>query len=222
MKVSVVIPVYNEEKCIGDCLTALLNQTHAPDEIIVVDNNSTDTSAQIAERMGAQVVKEPKQGMIHARNRGFESARYPIIARCDADCIPPKNWVKTIVVDFDENIDALTGPFTTYDTMPLLAQLFSVIYFNGMRFLQSGKNTLAGPNMCLTREIWKKVKDTVCLDAGQVHEDIDLAIHINQAGGMIKFDDNLLMSTSGRRVRHNPLSFFIEYPIRLVKTMTRH
>lgn len=222
MKISVVIPVYNEEKLIASCLTALLNQTHAPDEIIVVDNNSTDTSAQIAEKMGVRVVKEPKQGMIYARNRGFESARYPIIARCDADCIPPKDWVKTIVSHFDENTDALTGPIITHDTSPLLAQLYSTVYFRGMRLLQGGKNTLIGPNMSLTKKMWEKIKDTVCLDDSQVHEDIDLAIHINKAGGTIKFDENLLMSTSGRRAQHNPLSFFIEYPVRLIKTVTRH
>lgn len=85
--VSVVIPAYNEERYLAACLTSLQKQTLKNFETIVVDNNSTDKTAEIARRFGAKVVKELKQGIIPARERGFREAKAEIIARTDADTI---------------------------------------------------------------------------------------------------------------------------------------
>ena len=63
MKVSVVIPSYNEEKYIGRCLEGIALQIEKPDEVIVVDNNCTDKTVEIAEKFGATIIKEKKQGM---------------------------------------------------------------------------------------------------------------------------------------------------------------
>jgi len=79
-----------------------------------------------------------------------------------------------------------------------------------------------GPNMIITKEIWQKVKDKVCLDNKKVHEDIDLAIHILKTGGKIKRDDSLIVKASGRRIKTNPFSFFIEYPLRCLKMLLNH
>ena len=64
MKVSVVIPVYNEKKRIKKCLDSLLSQSEKPDEIIVVDNNSTDSTVSIVRKYkGVNLVHEKKQGI---------------------------------------------------------------------------------------------------------------------------------------------------------------
>src|SRR6266567_2953645 len=94
LRISVVIPVYNEEKYLGKCLDSLMRQNVKADEIIVVDNNSTDNSVAIAKKYPIRVVFEKTQGMIPARNHGFNEARYEIIARTDADTILPVNWIK--------------------------------------------------------------------------------------------------------------------------------
>ena len=75
MKVSVVIPAYNEEKYIVDCLKALSNQTIAPDEVIVVDNNSTDKTASLARQAGAKVITVLEPGITPARTAGFNAAK---------------------------------------------------------------------------------------------------------------------------------------------------
>jgi len=62
MKISVVIPAYNEEKLLKKTLESIRDQIEKPFEIIVVDNNSTDKTAQVAKKMGAIVIKEVKQG----------------------------------------------------------------------------------------------------------------------------------------------------------------
>jgi len=221
MKVSIVIPAYNEEKCLGQCLKSIVEQIDQPDEVIVVDNNSTDKTAEIAKQFGAKVVKEEKQGMIFARNRGFNEAKYEIMARCDADTILPKDWIKKIKKNFRKNINALTGPVIFYD-LPLHFDLSAKLYFLFLKVIQGFKNTLAGPNMILAKSLWNKVKDNVCLDDKRVHEDIDLALHINKVGGKIYIDPSLVVKVSGRRIVNNPFSFFCEYPIRLLKTEFNH
>ena len=113
--VSAVVPAFNEEASIGTCVERLLNQTVVPDEVIVVDNNSRDRTAEIARGRGARVVAEPTQGMIPARNRGFNEARCDVIARCDADTRVPPDWIERIRDHFlDPEVDALCLPYDTY------------------------------------------------------------------------------------------------------------
>lgn len=222
MKISVVVPVYNEEKYIENCLNSLINQSEKPDEIIVVDNNCIDKTIFLTKQYPVKIIKEKKQGMIFARNRGFNEAKHEIIARCDADTILPINWIKKIKKNFNRfPIDALTGPVTPYDLI-IKTKDFAITYFEIMRFIQNGAETLVGPNMVITKKIWKKVKNKVCLNDNQVHEDIDLAIHIFKEGGKIKRDNSLIIKMSGRRIKNNPLSFFVEYPVRMVKTFQAH
>ncbi len=220
MEISVVIPVLNEEKRIRNCIQALLNQEVKPDEIIVADAASTDNTAKIAKEMGVKIVEEPERGIAKTRNKGFNAAQYEIIARCDADSIVPTNWIKRIKEDFSkEKIDALTGPIIYFDLSPNNA-IYSKIFLYLMKFIQ-GYHTLIGNNMALRKEMWEKIKDTACKDDKNMHEDIDLAIHVHKHGGVIKYDPLLIAKNSGRRIKNNPISFFIEYPIRLIKTILK-
>ena len=223
MKVSVVIPVYNEEKYIGYCLNSLMKQIVPPDEIIVVDNNCADKTIEIAGRYpNVKIIKEKQQGMIYARNRGFNTAQGDIIARCDADTILPTNWIKKIKANFEkEKIDALTGPLV-FNEFPINGLFLVKVFLNVMKYLQHGKETLIGPNMIITKKIWEKVKNKVCLDDKKVHEDIDLTIHILQNGGTIYRDNTLIIQESARRIINNPLSFFVEYPLRAIMTFKHH
>lgn len=222
MKVSIVIPSYNEEKYLGQCLKSVSQQIEQPDEVIVVDNNSTDKTEEIAKQFGARVVKEEKQGMIFSRNRGFNEAKNELIARCDADTILPKDWIKKIKFHFTQQpIDALTGPVTFYD-LPFETPVFSKALGRLAKLFLKGKNILSGPNIVITKQIWGKVANQVCLNDKLVHEDIDLAIHIHKIGGEIVWDDSLIVKISGRRIKKNPLSFFIEYPTRVIQTLYAH
>jgi len=220
MKISVVIPAFNEEKYIGACLKGVNDQEIKADEIIVVDNNSTDKTKSIAEKMGATVVIEKKQGLIHARNKGFESAKYEIIARCDADCIVPEDWVKKILENFkNKNIDALSGPIIFYDSFLRSASTHpSRLYLESLRVLSKGNRYLVGPNMAITKDIWRKVKTIVNLDDSKVHEDIDLSLNIIKVNGKIEYDNSLVVKSSSRRIKSKPKSFFLEYPTRIAKT----
>lgn len=222
MKVSVVIPVFNEELFIGTCLTHLKNQIEPPDEIILADNNCTDRTIEIARRFKVRIIKESRQGIIPARNTGYDAVKYDIIARCDADSLVPPTWIRRIKYNFTKkSIDALTGPLHYYD-LPVknLMPLFNTYAAMLSKIIKH--YPLHGPNMALTKKMWLAIRDEVCLDDSEVHEDHDISLHIYQRGGKIEYDRYLTVKTSGRRIKHDPTAFFLEYPMRAVKTLRKH
>lgn len=224
MKVSVVIPVYNEEKYIQNCLDSLLKQEEKPDEIIVVDNNCTDKTIKIVRKYKEiKIIEEKKQGMTPARNKGFDTAKYEIIARCDADSILPANWIKGIKKTFSNNsqVVGFTNSVIFYDlSFVNKSNLPSDVFYYISKIIL-GFPSFVGPSMAITKKAWIKVKKELCADDKDVHEDIDLAIHIKKYGEIF-FEPNVVAKISGRRIKYNPLSFFLEYPLRLIKMLKRH
>ena len=223
MKVSVIIPAYNEQEYIGRCLASLQRQDVPADEIIVVDNNCTDATADIAACFEVLVVREYKQGLIEARNKGFQVATSDILARCDADTIVRTDWIKRIKKTFtNKHIEALSGPCYFYDA-PFLngnSTWNHWVYFRVAKLI-TGYNVLFGSNMAIRRQTWLEIKHEMCINDSVVHEDLDLGLHI-QRHRSIKYDRSLTAGISARRMLHQPFSFFIEYPTRWVRTLYTH
>ena len=109
---SVVIPVLNGEATLGSLLTALRNQAGAGEfEMIVVDNGSTDRTREIARAAGATVLQQPVRGPAAARNMGLQQARAEVVACADADTIPTRRWLASLLAAFDEpKVIIATGP----------------------------------------------------------------------------------------------------------------
>lgn len=93
--VSIVIPAFNEESSILKTLWSLSkNKTTYPVEIIVVNNNSTDRTQQVLDRLRVRSFFQPVQGWGPARQLGLEKARGKYILSADADCIYPERWIQ--------------------------------------------------------------------------------------------------------------------------------
>jgi cellulose synthase/poly-beta-1,6-N-acetylglucosamine synthase-like glycosyltransferase len=123
-----VIPAYNSAPTLAQCLLALQHQTRAPDEIIVVDDGSTDETFQVAERIGADVIHQPRQGPAAARNRGAQHARGEVMLFTDADCEPSPEWVARMSAAFaDPPIIATKGSYRTRQRQ-LIARLIQLEY----------------------------------------------------------------------------------------------
>jgi glycosyltransferase involved in cell wall biosynthesis len=93
---SVIVPLYNVEKYVDRCISALQDQDYPKDryEIIVVDNNSTDATRPLVRGYPrACLLKEPIQGAYVARNRGISTAKGDVIAFTDPDCLPCPDWL---------------------------------------------------------------------------------------------------------------------------------
>ncbi len=203
--VSIVIPAYNEERHLKACLQAIARQTVQPLEVIVVDNNSTDKTAAVA--LGfpfVKVVKESAQGRVFARNAGFNATKGDIIGRIDADIVLPPNWVAHVMAFYDdpEHIDAAwsgAGYFYNISLPGLVSWAYGKLAF-GFNRLLIGHYTLWGSNMALTHNQWQTVKNGVC-SRNDVHEDLDIAMHLHEAGYQIVYDTGIKTNAELRRVK---------------------
>jgi glycosyltransferase involved in cell wall biosynthesis len=117
--VSVVVPAYNAAKILPACLSALQNQTRPPDEIIVVDDGSTDETIQTAMGCGAMVIEQAHQGPAAARNLGIERARGDLVLFTDADCEPLPDWVDKMIAPLaDPQVVGVKGIYRTRQSSP--------------------------------------------------------------------------------------------------------
>jgi len=141
----------------------------------------------------------------------------------DADVLIPKNFVKKIKLDFKKHqkITGVTVYLNFYDSLFLKRTKFYFYVYMWIAKIIIGHYIFGGPAYAVSRKFWEKVKGEVCLDDKKVHEDIDLSIHIGKRG-QILFDQSLVVYASGRRINNNPLSFFIEYPLRILKMLRSH
>ncbi|WP_164084926.1 glycosyltransferase [Pseudazoarcus pumilus] len=119
MKVSVVIPAFNAEATLSDCLRAVKAQAFPSDEyeVIVVDDGSTDDTARIASAFGCRVISQENRGAPSARNRGLAAAAATWVAFTDADCIPSRSWLRWLVpASEDDAVDAVAGRTLGYES----------------------------------------------------------------------------------------------------------
>jgi glycosyltransferase involved in cell wall biosynthesis len=117
-RVSVIVCAYNEERWLPACLQSLCSQRTPPDEILVVDNASTDRTAEVASAFpGVRVICESRQGLVRARQAGLSAATGDVLLWLDADCLAPHEWVARMRARFERHPSAVavTGPCRFYD-----------------------------------------------------------------------------------------------------------
>lgn len=118
MTISVIVCAHNEEAYITACLGSLLAQTRPPDEVLVINNASSDrTGNRAAAVPGVRVVDESRKGLVIARERGRRESTGALLVYVDADCRAPLTWLETIERRFDANqsLIALSGNYRFYD-----------------------------------------------------------------------------------------------------------
>lgn len=204
IEVSVVIPAYNEEKYLGNCLQSLVNQqTKFSYEVILVNNNSTDQTVKVAQqfedKMNLRIITEKRQGRGVARARGFEEAEGEIILSADADTIFYPDWVETLSSAIGGKVVAASTTCKIVDLsavsntifnsiQPILAMIYRI-------FL--GHFWLAGFSFGILKEIYQKSGGFDVSLQGQ--EDIDLGFRVAKLG-KIKFINKPVIF-SGRRFK---------------------
>lgn len=223
LKISVVIPAHNEAKTIGQLLTLLVPQLIEGDEIIVVDNNSLDETSEIARSYPeVKVIKQTVQGIIPSRDKGFHSAKGDIIARIDADCIPNSDWLERIRDGLvDDKYSASTGPFYYFDMpLPKVSEASEWAIRMGVKRLLGDFPFLSGGNMAIKKKVWLRISDGLCKEHN-IHEDVDIALHLTDKDLEIFYDEKMVVGTSARRIDDPPARFF-EYMQKFSNTYKKH
>lgn len=199
MKVSIVIPAYNEEKSIEKTIKSLLNQSYKNFEIIVVDNNSKDKTREIASKY-VKTINESRQGYIFAVRRGIAETNGEILTICDADSIYPKKWLEKMLKSFkNENVVSSYGTATFYDTNKF-SGFFSLIFYTVFLWTSKflGLDNTAGFNFIFKRASYEK-SGGYDADWKWGSPDIDLGRKLKKIG-KIKLR-NVMVFTSARRFK---------------------
>src|ERR1700751_3454131 len=102
MTLSVVVCAYNEARLLPACLYSLRAQTRQPDDILVINNASTDDTAAAARAgPGVRGIDEPEKGLVVARETARRALGTDIIAYVDADCRAPITWLERVEARFN-------------------------------------------------------------------------------------------------------------------------
>jgi glycosyltransferase involved in cell wall biosynthesis len=189
--VSVVIPVKDDAPRLRECLTALARQQVLPLEIVVVDNASTDDSAEVARRAGARVVREDRPGIPAASTTGYDAARGEVIARLDADSVPPPHWVGAVALHFAAHpeVSAVTGGAEFSGGPKVLRRVGAALYLGAYYVSLApalGHVPVFGSNFAMRRDAWEAVRFAVHRNDPEVHDDLDLSFHLG-AGRRIRY-----------------------------------
>lgn len=188
--VSVVIPVHNGRQWLDVCLPPLFNQTYPQDryEIIMVDDGSTDGTADVADAKGSawtghfRVIRQHNQGPGVARTRGIEAAQGDLIAFIDSDCEAYPNWLTDFVAEATrQQVDGLGGRLTIRDLSNRLWRYYEFSRFHKQRIRNSTVDYLITANALFHRDALLAVGGFETTGR-VVSEDVDLCYRLQRAG----------------------------------------
>ena len=181
--ISVVIPVKDDGVELARCLAALAQQSRRPDEIIVVDNGSSDGSTEIAAKAGVTVSRCSEPGIPAASSHGYDRASGDLILRLDADCVPPPSWVEDVAAEVTRrpDVSAFLGDATFFDGPEWLRAPLAAIYMRSYIAATApalGHLPLFGSNLAMRREAWEMIGSSAHRTDPDIHDDLDLAFHL--------------------------------------------
>lgn len=209
MRLSIIIPAYNEARYLPDCITSIQreiqrNASDADVEVLVIDNASTDSTAEIAGSFpGVKVVHEREKGLTWARQKGLSAACGDLLAFVDADTKMPQGWISQVLGMFvkDPEVVCVSGPYIYYDGSSI-ERAFVRLYWL----------LLAVPAYWMTRYMavggnFAARKDALMQIGGFdvsiafYGEDTNIARRLASVG-KVRFKLSMSMYTSARRLHH--------------------
>ncbi|MEU8810372.1 glycosyltransferase [Streptomyces violaceoruber] len=194
--VTVIVPAYNEKECIEATLRSLARSTH-PVEIIVVDDGSTDGTADIAESLGlpgVRVVRQANAGKPAALNNGVRHARYDIVVMMDGDTVFEPDTVRHLVQPFaDPSVGAVAGNAKVGNRRTLIGAWQHIEYVMGFNLdrrmydLLRCMPTIPGAIGAFRREA---VLQAGGMSDDTLAEDTDITIALHRAGWRVVYEEH--------------------------------
>ncbi|MFG3136720.1 bifunctional polysaccharide deacetylase/glycosyltransferase family 2 protein [Streptomyces sp. NPDC048211] len=194
--VSVIVPAYNEKECIAHTLNSLASSTH-PIEIVVVDDGSTDGTAEIAESLGlpnVRVVRQANAGKSAALNNGVRQARHDIVVMMDGDTVFEPDTVHRLVQPFgDPEVGAVAGNAKVGNRNTVIGAWQHIEYVMGFNLdrrmydLLRCMPTIPGAIGAFRRTA---VLDVGGMSEDTLAEDTDITIALHRAGWRVVYAEH--------------------------------
>lgn len=208
--VSVVIPCYNDAAFLERALISLSTQTRQPHQVIVVDNNSTDTTSAVAGAFaGVELLYEHKQGILPATTTGYNAATGDVIVRIDADTHPSESFIADITHMWErifsynqyapKKVVAAIGN-AKFDNPGLLGRVASRAYMGAYYATTRsalGHYPLFGTNFSMITSWWQDIRASVDTTVQEVHDDLHLSFAL-RPDETVWFQQDLCVRMDGR------------------------
>ena len=207
MKISVVVPTYNEEKGIEWFLRQFKNQTLPRNEfqIIIVDGNSTDKTREIAKKYADKVILQKSQGVGSARNDGVKIAEADIIATTDADILVSHTWLEQIIDHFEKDKELVLVYGSNYPMTKRKDIKFFAMIKRWMNVVGTGLHLVdfaEGTNTAFRKKPFLEVGGYSNLPS---LDDMEVTFRIKKKG-KIKYDGSIFIYASTRRIEKHGIS----------------
>jgi glycosyltransferase involved in cell wall biosynthesis len=196
---SFVIPAWNEEALITSCIRSIICEMgNTSYEIIVVDNGSTDNTAELARLAGARVVSAPRKGVVRARQAGFESANGHLIAFIDADSQLISGWLGVVQkVMRNPRVVACSGPLV-FNRMDIRRRIMTAAFYSVGVLISKLSPMLQGGNCVIRRDALRRVSG-FDLSVEFYGEDTATAMRMAKIG-KVRFVPGMAIWSSARRM----------------------
>lgn len=186
-RITVVVPAHNEERAIAQVVRGALECAARPHEVLVIDDGSTDATAQRAEQAGARVVRlTPNRGKGHALRAGIEAARGQILVFIDADGQDDPDEIPSLLAALGPDVDMVIG---SRFRGTLRAGAITTLNHAGNRALTWLFNRLHGSALTDTqagfRVVRRRALDVSALRARRYEIETELTLHVLQRGGRV-------------------------------------
>ncbi|WP_245933704.1 glycosyltransferase family 2 protein [Arthrobacter livingstonensis] len=207
-RITVVIPSRDDAPMLEACLACLAAQSRPADQVIVVDNASTDTTAGVCAAAGVLRIFSAQPGIAPTSAHGFDEAGMAgadILARLDADSRPPADWLARVEAGLSGAgpLSLVTGPGEYYGGHKVVCWLGRTLYLGGyfhvVGFLL-GHTPVFGSNFAMTADVWERIGPGVLRGSTLVHDDLDISYRLRPDMHVV-FDPLLRMPVSARPFR---------------------
>ncbi len=191
MKISIVIPVHNAGKTIAQTIESCLNQNYPREdwEIIAVDDGSTDNTAEILKKYPVKYIFQENSGPAKARNNGWQNAQGEIIFFTDSDCVVPRDWVSSLLLEYNsEEISGAGGSYKILNPDNLLAACIQEEIITRHLRMRRETNYLGSFNLSLRKNILSKIGGFDQSFRMATSEDRELSYRIIKSGGKLVFN----------------------------------
>jgi len=205
-RVSVVIPVRNEGKKIGVCLSAVFSQSFEPCEVIVVDGHSSDKTVENAGSYPVKILYEDYHNRAGGCQVGVESAQGEYVAFTDGDCIPDKYWLANLIKEFDENVVGVGGRFkdigqglwTRSINMTFRTPFSGARSRWGKRRVMENLSVCGANGMCRRKDILRAGGFNVTLSGA---EDLEFGKRLGKLGKLVYTPDAIVLHDHDRGLK---------------------